>query len=266
MTSALPQHAYALYAIFALGALGLYCLLPRTERARTIPGIVIGSSALIGLLLFLGIRIASPTSASVYFCIFSALAILGGVRVITHPKPVYSAVYFVLVVVAVAAMLILLQAEFLAAALIIIYAGAILVTYVFVIMLAQQSGRPTYDRRAREPFAAVLAGFILMAAVAGQVSTLPGSQDATSRSARMASDESLPAAADESADPLKGSNTAGMGVLLMTKYVIALEIAGLLLLISMVGAIALSKKRAASERIEEEARPIGQIGKEVKPF
>jgi NADH-quinone oxidoreductase subunit J len=266
VTSVLPQHAYALYAIFALGALGLYCLLPRTERARTIPGIVIGSSALLGLLLFLGIRIASPTSSTVYFCIFSALAILGGVRVITHSRPVYSAVYFVLVVVAVAAMLILLHAEFLAVALIIIYAGAILVTYVFVIMLAQQSGQPTYDRRAREPFAAVLAGFVLMAAVAGQVSNLPGPEKVISPPVRMASDESIPAAADEGADSLEESNTAAVGVLLMTKYVIALEIAGLLLLISMVGAIALSKKRATSERIAEETRPIGQIGKEVKPF
>ena len=98
---------------------------------------------------------------------------LAASRVITHPKPVYCAIYFVLVVVAVAALLVLQQAEFLAVALIIIYAGAILVTYLFVIMLAHQGGSPTYDRRAREPFLAILAAFVLMAAVAGKAADLP---------------------------------------------------------------------------------------------
>src|SRR5947207_1273185 len=79
---------------------------------------------------------------SVFFWLFSAIAIAGAVRVVTHPRPVYSALYFVLVVMASAGLFILLWAEFMAAALVIIYAGAILVTYVFVIMLATHSARP----------------------------------------------------------------------------------------------------------------------------
>ena len=56
-----------------------------------------------------------------------------------HPRPVYSAVYFVLVVLATTGLCVLAAAEFLAAALVIVYGGAIMVTYIFVIMLAQQA-------------------------------------------------------------------------------------------------------------------------------
>ena len=89
----------------------------------------------------------------VYFWIFSAIALVGAVRVVTHPRPVYSALYFVLTVFATAGLFVLLWAEFMAAALVLIYAGAILVTYVFVIMLAAAvdaaAGRWTTARRAR---------------------------------------------------------------------------------------------------------------------
>src|SRR5687767_13528825 len=78
----------------------------------------------------------------VYFWAFSAVALIGAVRVVTHPRPVYSALYFVLTVFATAGLFILMWAEFMAAALVLIYAGAILVTYVFVIMLAASAGAP----------------------------------------------------------------------------------------------------------------------------
>src|SRR5205814_6143098 len=79
---------------------------------------------------------------------------------------------FVLTVMASAGLFILLWAEFMAAALVVIYAGAILVTYVFVIMLAQQAQAPTearpmagladYDNVSREPIVAAAIGFALM--------------------------------------------------------------------------------------------------------
>ena len=75
-----------------------------------------------------------------YFWIFSAIAIVGALRVVTHSRPVYSALSFVLTVFASAGLFVLLWAEFMAAALVLIYAGAILVTYVFVIMLAARAG------------------------------------------------------------------------------------------------------------------------------
>ena len=106
---------------------------------------------------------------SVYFYVFAGVMIASAVGVICHPKPVYAALYFVLVTLAGAGLFVLLLAEFMAIVLIIVYAGAILVTYVFVIMLASQgsAGKRTaeYDRVASEPFAAVLVSFILLGTV-----------------------------------------------------------------------------------------------------
>ncbi len=243
--------AYLLYSVFTIGAIGVYFLLPRAGRSKTVVGAVFALSAVAALMVLLVTRIMGPGSEGVYFCLFSIIALVAAVRVITHQKPVYSAVYFVLVVVAVAAMLVLQEAEFLAVALLIIYAGAIIVTYLFVMMLAQQSGATTYDRRAREPFLAVLAGFALMAAVAGRLGDLP------QRPAQaMVSNGWWP----------HGGNTAAMGEALMTRYVVALEIAGLLLLIAMIGAIALSRKKVPADAGVEPPRKLGQVGKEVEPF
>jgi len=250
---------YVLYSVFSLGAAGLYFLLPRTGSSKTAIGATLGVAALVGLFVVLGAQGSVERSDGVYFHLFAATAILAAARVITHPKPVYSAIYFVAVVIAVAALLVLQEAEFLAVALILIYAGAILVTYLFVIMLAQQPGSPIYDRRTREPFLAVVVGFVLMAMIAGRADELPAR---AAEKAILADDGRNPGA---TASLLTG-NTMAIGAAVTTKYVVALELAGILLLISMVGAIALSRKRITSDVIRSPHRTLGQIGKEVEPF
>ena len=66
-----------------------------------------------------------------------------------------------------------MQAEFVAAALVIIYAGAILVTYIFVIMLLSRASRPPAILSPCEPFLGCTAGFVLLAVLAGGCSWLP---------------------------------------------------------------------------------------------
>src|SRR5437016_9645115 len=108
-----------------------------------------------------------------YFWIFSAIAVVGALRVVTHPRPVYSALYFVLTVMASAGLFVLMWAQFMAAALVLIYAGAILVTYVFVIMLAAEASPAAgssgvrerlaeHDAVSREPVVASAVGFALL--------------------------------------------------------------------------------------------------------
>ena len=104
--------------------------------------------------------------------LLALVAVSGAARMVTHPKPVYAALYFILVILAVAVNFLLLQAEFMAFALLIVYAGAILITYLFVLMLAQQSGDQAnrgeeaawYDRTPREPAVALVLAFVVLAA------------------------------------------------------------------------------------------------------
>jgi len=167
------ETANLLYLVFALGAVGLYFLMPNPGRTHRGVGTTFGLLAAAALMVLLGQRVLAGADDAAYFYLFALISIVAAGRVVTHPKPVYSAIYFVLVVVSVAALMVLQHAEFLAIALIIVYAGAILVTYLFVIMLAHVGGSPVYDRRAREPFMAVLAGFVLTGAIAGQAGDLP---------------------------------------------------------------------------------------------
>jgi hypothetical protein len=68
--------------------------------------------------------------------------------------------------------------------------------------------------------------------------------------------------------PEPAGNTAQIGALVMTRYVVALQIGGLLLLISMVGAVALSRKRVPAEGVpwQPPLQPLGQAGREAEPF
>lgn len=250
-----PITAYLLYALFALGGAAVYLAMPRTREAPArIAGLILGLGAIVGGLILLGTRLMPASSVNPGFYIFAAIALFAAARVVTHPKPVYSAVYFVLVIVAVAALVLLEGAEFLAIALIIVYAGAILVTYAFVIMLAQQARLSLYDTRAREPLAGVVIGFAAMAAVAActtDTSALP--QIAAQPAA------SIVIQADV-------GNTLAVGRSLMTHYVVALELAGVLLLVGLVGAVALVTRKVPRDGTAEPPAPIGRIGKEVQPF
>lgn len=160
-----------LYAMIALGGLGVLMAMPRDRVNLALPGFALGAIAGGVVLAALGVRLAQTgLSVNLYFYIFSFIALAAALRVITHPKPVYSALYFILTILATSGLFLILSAEFMAFALIIIYAGAILITYLFVIMLATQApvqqlseAEPVYERVAREPVVATLTGFILLA-------------------------------------------------------------------------------------------------------
>jgi NADH-quinone oxidoreductase subunit J len=269
------------YAVFALGAAGICLALPGRGRPMRRAGLVFGLAAIAGFVVFIGGRLLPHDSTAVTFGALAAAALFGAGRVVTHPKPVYSAVYFVLVVVAVACLMVLQEAEFLGIALIIVYAGAILVTYVFVIMLSQQSGASPPDTRAREPLAAVLAGFITMAAIAGQAvqparAALTGSAPSVAQTAPLAgfgsgatgglSASASPRTAGRGCEPIGNGNTFQVGVVMLSRYVVALELSGVLLLVAMVGAIALARKPVPRDVPMPTPPPPGQIGREVAPF
>lgn len=177
----------------------------------------------------------------VYFWIFSVVALVGSVRVITHPKPVYSALYFVLTVFATAGLFLLMWAEFMAAALVLIYAGAILVTYVFVIMLASEAagsglgtgargGLPEHDAVAREPFLASLMGFALMGLILFVIfDKAPADLGRNTLGAPAGMENFGP--------------TQRLGAFLFEYHFVNIQLAGLLLTLAMIGAIMIARKK-----------------------
>ena len=162
-------HPFAFLGLLALGAAGVALALPRRGTTPQVLGAIVAGLAGGLALLFMGLKAGPDKLPNIYFYIFALLGLGAALRVITHPRPVYAALYFILSVIATAGLFLLLSAEFMAFALIIVYAGAILITYLFVIMLATQSAEEgqedvlaEYDTAAREPIFATVAGFLLL--------------------------------------------------------------------------------------------------------
>src|SRR5262245_62005809 len=225
-------------ALCVVAGVGTVLLLPARREAsiRKIGGAVLLSAGLIFAALLVRWTAGSAAwgnlSHQVYFWIFSAIALVGAVRVVTHAKPVYSALYFVLTVFASAGLFLLMKAEFMAAALVLIYAGAILVTYVFVIMLASEAASPQafieYDMTSRDPVIASAIGFALMGVMLFVIfdTFQPVTQPAGLGSTAVAF-----------------GTTQQLGEFLFTHQLVNLELAGLILTIAMVGAIVIARRK-----------------------
>jgi NADH-quinone oxidoreductase subunit J len=284
---------YILYSILALGAVTLYLGLPAgrppTSSIRW-SSRILAIAALAALAVCWTRWISPAIQGRAFFVIFAVIAVVAAARVVSHPKPIYCALYFILVVLSVTALCILASADFLAVALVIVYAGAILVTYVFVIMLAQQTSAPVSDRISREPVAAVSLAFLLVAAVTQAMAApdpvllsagKPGAARITTVSARPAGQMETAARAATSRLPGADPNTAGraegnvraIGETLMTTYVLSVETAGVLLLVALVGAVALAHKRIEPEAMTPEelaalrtTEDLHRRGREAPPF
>jgi NADH-quinone oxidoreductase subunit J len=160
-----------------------------------------------------------------------AASILGfGVLVVTAQNPVHSVVFLVLDFLCVAALYILLGAQFLAAIQVLVYAGGIVVLYLFVVMLVNMKRPPeTFTAPTRRSglglalAAAVLLEVIAIAALSRMLPSAP--------------------VRPGSALPVSG-NTEEVGWLLYTNYLVPFEVASMLLLVAMIGAIVLARRQA----------------------
>jgi NADH:ubiquinone oxidoreductase subunit 6 (subunit J) len=174
----LALRLWPLWLPLLAGGAAIFLLLPRPRPYPAFCGAALGALALVltGLLL---VRTSVATPEAVLFYAFSAIALTAGVLLVTQRHPARAALSFALVVLSTCGLFLLLAAPFLTAATIIVYAGAIIVTFLFVIMLAQQAGLSSADARSREPLLATLTGFLLLAALLYvlQVSYGPGNAE-----------------------------------------------------------------------------------------
>src|SRR3954470_14243956 len=147
----------------ALMACGVWWLMPRTVRLPKVGGLLLAVGGADWLVYQL--NTSGPSAQRLLFAAFATAAILAAMLMITNRNPVYSALWFALATLAVCGLFLMQSAPFLAAATVIVYAGAIVVTFVFVIMLAQQSGATVYDQHSRQPLLATLFGVLLLGAL-----------------------------------------------------------------------------------------------------
>ena len=153
-----------LQLVFALvlGTLGAYLLLPK-PKARSIAA---GTFLLLAALAILGVSVAQTLGKpigilvpDILFWLFSTGAIVFGTLLVVQRNPARGAIAFAFVILSSCGLFLLLAAPFLMAATIIIYAGAIIVTFLFVLMLSNVKGPSNENDRSREPLLGSFAGF-----------------------------------------------------------------------------------------------------------
>src|SRR5262249_36736955 len=158
---------WAIVLAAVLGLIAVYVLLPKPRRRPILLGVATACLALLvsGFLIVRVGRLSSPEHFidAVLFYAFAATAIVAGGLLVTQENPARAALSFALVILAVSGLFLLQAAPFLMAATIIVYAGAIIVIFLFVLMLSQQQGLSDADARSREPFLATITGFLLLA-------------------------------------------------------------------------------------------------------
>lgn len=163
---------------------------------------------------------------SILFWVFSALGIAGAIGLILNRNPVYSALSLVINFFSIAGLYLTLQAEFLAVIQILIYAGAIMVLFLFVIMLLNLSSEPKVSPFSMATVAAVILGvaflvemliaFTGIGAGAGETPFLQGNFDYNS--------------------------TESIGMMMMTNYLFPFEMISVVLIAALIGAIVIAKK------------------------
>jgi NADH-quinone oxidoreductase subunit J len=179
--------------------------------------------------------------ADYFFFVFAAAAVLSAILVITRRNPVASVMFLIVTFFSLACMFLLMDAHFIAAVQVIVYAGAIMVLFLFVIMLLNLGHSPSSD--VRGPIMMLVGGslsvgLLLTAVKAAIVSGLPDTGGAGPSVSSGFGPEALRTMVEAN---------GAVGVVagpLFRNYLVPFEITSLLLLVAMIGAIALARRKA----------------------
>ncbi len=167
------------------------------------------------------------------FIYFAAVILISAVLMITRRNLIHSVLFMLLLFFHIAGVFVLLNAEFLAAVQLIVYAGAILILYLFVVMLLNVDKESRAGRANRFwpwmiAFGAVIAGEIVL----------------------LVSRSRFPAEDGQSMH-LAGAGVLELGEVLYQKYLVPFEIASVILLVGLIGAVMLAKKQATENRAQK---------------
>jgi NADH-quinone oxidoreductase subunit J len=167
------------------------------------------------------------------FLLFGAVLLVSGVLVITARNPVHGVLFLVLAFFTAAGIWLLLRAEFLAIALVVVYVGAVMVLFLFVVMMLDINLERVREGFWRNLPVALLVGGIM---VLEMVSVLANRIWGTGAPRRL---------------PADYSNTKELGLVLYTQYAYAFEIAAVVLLVAIISAIALTLRRRKDSRAQD---------------
>lgn len=166
-----------------------------------------------------------------FFGYFSCAIILLSILVITRKNPVHSVMWMLLLFFHIASLYLFLNAEFIAAIQVIVYAGAILVLFLFVVLLLNLREELLEGRFIGSwPAALLISGGIFVSLAAALRSLVTGKQGIYGIDTIQ-----------------KATHTKALGQVLYTEYLYPFEIASLILLIAVIGALVLAKKRTRSD-------------------
>ncbi len=173
---------------------------------------------------------------NVLFYLFGAVLVLAAIGVITARNPVHCALFLVLAFLNSAVIWLLLEAEFLAVTLIVVYVGAVMVLWLFVVMMLDID-----LTRLRE-------GFTRYAPLGTVVALIVVAQIAAVVWVRKLGIGDLAAPLPK---PAGHSNTEALGTLLYTKYLYPFEIAAVILLVAIVAAITLTMRKRPGQKVQD---------------
>jgi NADH-quinone oxidoreductase subunit J len=167
------------------------------------------------------------------FYLFAFVTLLSATMVITAKNPVHSVLFLILCFFNAAGLFVLLGAEFVAMILVIVYVGAVAVLFLFVVMMLDMG----FAELRKEGMKYIPLGLLLGAVLLVELGMI------------YAAWEPAPGVSANLASPVNDlKNTEALGMLLYTDYVFAFQIAGLILLVAMIGAIVLTHRQRAGVR------------------
>jgi NADH-quinone oxidoreductase subunit J len=177
----------------------------------------------------------------ILFYVFAAVLLASACGVILWRNPVYSALSLVLCFVSSAAIWLLVEAEFLAIVLVLVYVGAVMVLFLFVVMMLDINLEELRSGFTRYAWLGWLTAAVVIFEIVGVVAVKRLGVDAT-----------------RGAEPLPAdySNTAELGHLLYTKYLYPFELAALLLLVAIVAAIVLTMRHRKGLKVQDVAAQV----------
>ena len=186
------------------------------------------------------------TLLPLFFYLFAAITVASSFMVIAARNPVHSVLFLILAFFNAAGLFILLGAEFLAMILIVVYVGAVAVLFLFVVMMLDVD------------FAELRTGFLQYLPIGALIGIILLVELVLVLGGAIIAPEGVAGLSAPMPAPQYVSNTAALGLLLYTRYIFFFQMAGMILLVAMIGAIVLTLRHKEGVKRQDIARQVAR--------